>query len=212
MAVDERRRQKKLEKKTAKRKAVVAAKKKAGTFGSRALMERDVTHAASFPIYECLVPKMIFDLGVGNVVLARELPQGRVGASFFLVDVFCLGVKDAFFSIFSRSEYLARLGKMSSHESLEKIEPACARKLIEGAVAYALDLGFKPHPDYVLARRLFGDLKSDACDVHYTYGHEGKPEYISGPYESKQKSRHIIDQLTKRCGPDGFHFTILGGL
>ena len=72
---------------------------------------------------------------------------------------------------------------------MENAHPACVRKLIEGAVNYARALDFEPHRDYRLARKIFGDIKSEDCAVEYTYGHEGKPYYISGPNESQNRSK-----------------------
>jgi DDE superfamily endonuclease len=51
--------------------------------------------AARAPVRTCVMAEGLFADGIGWVVLARTLPSGQVGASFFLVDVWCLGVKDA---------------------------------------------------------------------------------------------------------------------
>lgn len=41
-------------------------------------------------------------------------------------------------------------------------------------------------------------------------GKEGKPFYISGPHETQADSERIIATLTRKLGPDGFHY-VLGG-
>ena len=98
------------------------------------------------------------------------------------------------------------------HETFRALHPTCARKLVEGAEAYAHDLGFQPHPDYQVARRIFGDLDATACPTHYTFGKDGKPCFMSGPYDTPARCRKIIDTLTQRCGPEGFHYTVaIGG-
>src|SRR5262245_38696707 len=97
-------------------------------------------------------------------------------------------------------------------ETFRVLHPTCARKLVEGAEAYARDLGFSPHPDYQRARRIFGDLDPTACPTHYTFGKDGKPFFMSGPYDTPARCRKIIDTLTRRCGPEGFHYTVaIGG-
>jgi hypothetical protein len=84
------------------------------------------------------------------------------------------------------------------------------RKLVEEAEAYARDLGFPPHPDYQRARQIFGDLDVTACPTQYVFGKDGKPCFMSGPYDTPAKCRRILDTLTRRCGPEGFHFMLAG--
>jgi hypothetical protein len=165
--------------------------------------------AAKAPIYESLVPANLFEQGIGNLVFSRSLPDGRIALSVFLMDVFCLGVKNAFFAIVARSEYAKRRSNWSSAENLRPMDPACFRNLVEGGVAYAHELGFNPHRDYALARQIFGDVQGAACPTNFEYGHAGKPFYISGPHETATQVRAIVDQLQRRLGPEEFDFLVL---
>jgi hypothetical protein len=210
MALDARKRQQKLAKKAAKRKAVVATKKSMGEVGGLVSHGRHTMPTASAPIHECLIPDSLFDLGIGNVIVSRKMPNGFIGAAFFLVDVFCLGIKDAFYDVLSPAEYDHRLSGLQ-HETFRALHPTCARKLVEGAEAYARDLGFNPHPDYQLARRIFGDLDATVCPTHYVFGKDGKPFFMSGPSDTPARCRKILDTLTRRCGPEGFHYLVAGG-
>jgi hypothetical protein len=210
MVLDARKRQQKLAKKAAKRKAVVATKKSLVEVGGFAAHGRQALPPASAPIHECLIPDSLFDIGIGNVIVSRTLPNGSIGAAFFLVDVFCLGIKDAFYEVLSPAEYDDRVSSLQQ-ETFRAIPPACVRKLIEGAEAYASDLGFTPHPAYQRAKQIFGDLDATACPTRYVFGRDGKPFFMSGPYDTPARCRHIIDTLTRRCGPEGFHYTVVAG-
>ena len=207
---DARKRQQKLAKKAAKRKAVLATKKPVGSADGVVPHGRHALPAASAPIHECLVADSLFDIGIGNVIVSRKMPNGFIGAAFFLVDVFCLGIKDTFYEVLSPAEYDYRVSGLQ-HETFRAIHPTCARKFVEGAEAYARDLGFPPHPDYQRARQIFGDLDATVCPTHYVFGRDGKPFFLSGPYDTPARCRRIIDTLTRRCGPEGFHFTVAGG-
>ena len=165
---------------------------------------------AGAPIHECLVPDRLFDIGLGNVIVSRKMLNGFIGVTFFLVDVFCLGIKDAFYDVLSPADYDSRLSGLQ-HETFKEIHPTCARKLVEGAEAYARELGFTPHADYQRSRQIFGDLDATACPTHYVFGKDGKPFFMSGPYDTPAKCRRIIDTLTRRCGSEGFHFMVAGG-
>jgi hypothetical protein len=91
------------------------------------------------------------------------------------------------------------------------MQPACFRKLVEGGVAYAHDLGFNPHVDYDAARQIFGDVQATACPTHFEYGHDGKPFYISGPHETDTQVRNTIEHLDRRLGTGKFDFLVLAG-
>ena len=210
MALDARKRQQKLARKAAKRKAVVATKKSLGEASGFGPRGRQALPAAGAPIHECLVPAGLFDIGIGNVIVSRRMPNGFIGAAFFLVDVYCLGIKDAFYAVLSPAEYDHKLAGLR-HESFRALPPTCARKLVEGAEAYARDLGFPPHADYQRARQIFGDLDAMSCPTEYVFGKDGKPFFMSGPYDTPAKCRRIIDTLTRRCGPEGFHYVVAGG-
>jgi hypothetical protein len=209
MALDARKHQQKLAKKAAKRKAVIATKKTLGEVSGTVSHRRHAMPIADAPIHECLVPESLFDIGIGNVIVSRKMPNESIGAAFFLVDVFCLGIKDAFYDVLSSVAYDYRVSVLEQ-ETFRAIHPTCARKLVEGAEAYARDLGFTPHPDYQRARQIFGDLDATACPTPYVFGKDGKPFFISGPYDAPARCRRIIDTLTRRCGPEGFHFTVAG--
>jgi hypothetical protein len=211
MATDPRKRQKQYARKTAKRKAAVAAKK--ATEGSKVVRAgtRQMAVAASAPLHECLMPQELFETGMGTVVVSRAMPNGNIGASFFLLDVFCLGVKDAYFVAVPRTEYGYRLAGIAHNETLTPLSPACARKLVEEAEAYASNLGFSPHPDYQLARKIFADIDAAACTTSFTFGKDGKPFFIAGPHDTPRRVHSILDTLTQRCGPDGFHYLLVLG-
>ena len=194
MSLDEKRWQKKLAR---KRKAQGSGKPHRSWSVAHA-----AARAAHLPIQDCLAPKDLFETGIGMVVLIRALPGGELALAAFLVDVFCLGVKNAFYRVASPQQ----CAQFVQRFELEKIHPTCLRKLVEGAVEYARALGFAPHPDYAGAAGLFGTIEADMCPVRYTYGKDGKPFYVSGPDDSPAQSRRIIDKLTRRLGPEGFHF------
>jgi len=211
MATDPRKRQKQLARKAAKRKAAVASRKHTEGYAGAVSGARHMSVAVQAPLHECLMGRELFETGMGTVIVSRAMPSGRIGAAFFLLDVFCLGVKNAYFVAELRAEYHLRLEHVAYHERLTPIAPDYARKLVEGAEAYARDLGFPPHPEYQLARQIFADIDATTCRTQFTFGKDGKPFYVVGPHDTPQRMRRIVETLTQRCGPDGFHYLVLAG-
>ncbi len=147
-----------------------------------------------FPIHECLISNGLSDMGLRTIIMSRRGPQNVVAVSVFIVDTFCLGVKNALFKVQDIYDYKSTFKPhlIITHEGqiFEDIDPACARKFIEGATAYAEALEFPPHRDYKNAINIFGDIDGSDCSEEYTYGKDGKPFYINGPHESPGMVRY----------------------
>jgi hypothetical protein len=207
MALSEKQKQKKLAKKKQKRKVHLKA------LNPNQLSTDKAISYAKFPIHECLIPSNLFESGLGTAIVTRRTLEGDIAICAFIVDVFCLGVKNALFKVVSENEYEHTLKpqiiESNNGIEFEKIHQTCARKLIEGAVQYANDLGFNSHPDYKNTKNIFGDIDSNVCPVKYVYGKEGKPYYMKGPNESIDDSKKIIDKLSKKCGEDGFEYVVM---
>nr|VFJ62705.1 MAG: hypothetical protein BECKFM1743C_GA0114222_103243 [Candidatus Kentron sp. FM]VFJ63147.1 MAG: hypothetical protein BECKFM1743A_GA0114220_103253 [Candidatus Kentron sp. FM]VFK14581.1 MAG: hypothetical protein BECKFM1743B_GA0114221_103283 [Candidatus Kentron sp. FM] len=206
MVMSAKQRQKKIEQKN-KKKAL--AKKALREFVHS---KGQASAYAQYPIYECVVPDGLFDTGLASLFIARQAPNGLLGVSSLILDVYCLGVKDAFFRVMSEHEYEHKLkaGMIARHkgQEFEKMHVACVKKLVDGAIEYAARLGFSPHPDYRKAEGIFDGIDAEACPVHYEYGNDGKPFYIRGPNESIKRARQIVEQLAKTCGEGNFDYII----
>lgn len=155
----------------------------------------------------------LFGNGFGQVIVARFKLSGDAEVGVFLVDLYCLGIKNAFFFQTTEQDYetrlLARIDESGGGK--EPLNPACARKLIEGAVQYAQSLGRAPHPDYKKACRVFGGIRAEECERTFTYGKDGKPLFVEGPNDSAAFAQHVMGTLTRRLGSGGFDFMIVAG-
>ncbi len=203
MALSEQKKQKKAKQKKQKRSNLA----KLNT--SQLLLEKIQPHLKN-PFYECLIPNNLFESGIGNILISRLSPQGEIAVASFIVDVYCLGVKKVLFKTLPMSEYekVFKPDIIKSHGDypFAKIKPACANKLIEGAVDYAKELGFSSHKDYFALKSIFGEQKLGRCWSRYRYGKDKMPCYVKGPNESTAEADRIVTTLTKSCGAGNFHF------
>lgn len=205
MALDARKRQKKAERRNAK----VTAKRKALARQKAVPRSATLERATRAPILHCCTTEALHDQGMGYVLIARELSNIKVAFALFLVDAYCLGVKDVIWDVAARGDYDAKLfRKLFGASSRIDVEPVYARKFVEGAVEYARGIGFSPPAEYSKARLIFGDIDASTCQESIEYGQDGKPHFIAGPHDSYLRCREIVSTLTRTCGPDGFHFTM----
>lgn len=168
-----------------------------------------LTAAVHWPIVATLEPERLWQAGIGSLVIARRAPGGRIVAGVFLVDVFCLGVKDVFWRDLSEADYKNLLaGIARAGGPLRDISPERFSKLVHCAVDYAQSFGLPPHPDFHAVRHLMDGIDPSRCDDEFEFGERGTPHYIAGPKESFQTAR----MLARRVAGAGGHYTIpVGG-
>ena len=139
--------------------------------------------------------------GMALVLVARAERHDRAAVCGWLVDTFCLGVKNAIgpevmrgrdIPAFVRSYYLA-------FPAAGLPAPiAVAEELVLGAVEFAAGLGLAPHPDFAQTRAHLGELTVSRA---ITFGCDGRPLYVAGPYEDPTE---VTRTLESTVGSDGF--------
>ena len=158
-----------------------------------------------WPIEAALVAENLFNAGIGSVVLARRMPDGNLAVGIFLVDVYCLGVKNALYSYMSLGKFAETGQTMTENEGpFKSVTPEHVAKLVTESVAYAQQFGLPPHPDYRAAQLILGGIDPAKCDVQFELGQNGKPLYVSGPFDSEEKKRLIMSRIT----PEGGHYLL----
>jgi hypothetical protein len=190
--------------KAQKRKQVVAQKRRAEAL--EAGLPARVLRAAHAPIQHCLLTESVFEIGMGTLVLARGATPHHLAFSTFLVDVFCLGIKDVMFESVERDVFEMYMEATEAGSPLVSVDPSYARKLLRDLAAWSQSIGFPPHRDFAAVERMFGDVRADASDAVFRFGRDGKPVYIPGPYDSDPLIQRRIQHLQKYLGDDGFGF------
>jgi hypothetical protein len=211
-----------MSKKTAKRKKFrplpkpnqqipISLVRKSASIGLSPYLE----HARDYPIYGCWIMSGWQDQGITPVVVAREQEPGRVMFGVYMVDLYCLGIKDAFTRTDSSlSKFERDLPKFCAGAP-QQCSVELAHEVIYGALEYAEKLGFQPHPDF---KKQMADLMLDPPEAHprvdhVSFGKDGKPFYVSGPYDDERKSRHVFNTLMRTCGEGNFDYIVgLGGM
>ncbi len=205
MPANPRKRQKRKERHAAQRKTKQQQHNREKNAG---LAER-LEAAANCPILHSCATTDLWDEGLGWVCLSRELPNGSVAFGVFLVDRYCLGVKNVMVGITSRYNYEQKIvTKMRSNFRAKDLPPAATRKIVEGAVAYAGALGLPPHPDYHQAQLIFGAIDASESKETLEFGQDGQPFFYAGPHDSPERCRLILKTLEQSCGSEGFHYLI----
>ncbi len=200
---------KRRERKNLKRKKRIRSKKEPDTpMLKRITLRQAFSKKPLWPLYEVLVNEgWEATSRLTQILVARKLPErDDVAVGAFLVDLACLGVKDAMSGVVPMKQYRKLRKDLSRGQTLIPADLNLVAKIIREGVEYAHNLGFEPHPDFYDAKLILGDANPDACTEEIPLGGEdGKPFYISGPYDDVPA---IIAQLTKKLGPEGFYYLV----
>ncbi|MGZ3284151.1 MAG: hypothetical protein ACXU9C_07805 [Xanthobacteraceae bacterium] len=189
-------------KKAQRRKLQVVEKRRADA--SETSLPARVLRVAHAPIQQCLLTESLFEIGIGTLVLARGATSHYVALSSFLLDVFCLGIKDVTFQPVEGEILDMYLDKTDAASPLVPVNPSYARKLLRDLAAWSQSIGFTPHRDFAAVEPLFGEVDPNASDAVFQFGRDGKPLYIPGPSESALQVRRRIEHLRKTLGDGGF--------
>jgi hypothetical protein len=140
--------------------------------------------------------------GMVTILVARDRGS-HVSVCGYLVDAWCLGVKNA---LGPKSVERRKLPEFrdwffrSYDEPPLEVPLDLARHVVFGAVEYARKLGFEPHPDFAGCVSHLGRWEGSS-DI--TFGREGKPMYIEGPYDDTAR---ILRTLRRSVGDGSFHY------
>jgi hypothetical protein len=194
--------------KAARRKKLLTERRKTAMAESQMSLTTRIRRMAGAPIHSCLISEPLFAIGEGYLVLARKAADGRMALIVFLLDVYCVGVKDVILRVDEASEIERFMEALGQAQPMAAIEPTRARRLVRDLVAWSRSIGLAPHPDYAAAEPLFGDVSADASDESFRFGKDGKPFLITGPSDTPARIRKRIEALRRTVGDGGFDYIL----
>ncbi len=165
--------------KAQRRKQVVAEKRRAEAV--EASLPARVLRASQAPIRHCLLTESVFEIGMGTMLLTRGATEHHLSFSSFLLDTFCLGIKDVDFQSAEGDAVEMYIERSSAGSPLVSVDPSYARKLLRDLAVWSRSIGFVPPRDFAAVERIFGDVSADASDAVFRFGRNGKPVYMPGP-------------------------------
>ncbi len=139
-----------------------------------------IKNSVAFPVYQCIVNEGWQEQGLANIFVVRQLPNMKFIFGVYLVDLFCLGLKDTFCNA---NMHYAPIQSMLAQSGLNllPIDYEDARSVIFGGIEFASKHGFIPNHGWkdtkhvVEPDRPFND--------RFEFGSHGKPVYIQGPHD-----------------------------
>ena len=160
--------------------------------------------ATEFKVEQCLINDDWQESGLAQIVLVRQMPNLKYLMGIYLVDIFCLGLKDSFLRVNFKQEDVVQFIHRVPQQLIE-ISYEDVRSVVLGAIEYASQWRFEPNQGWSQTRYL---VEFDrAYEKKFTFGKEGKPLYVQGPHDNVVE---IMGKLGSSIKEGEAHFMVGG--
>lgn len=159
---------------------------------------REKTRA--LPIGKCYITPDWKKSGSALVIVTRIRPSGNLVMGVFLVDTFCVGVKDAHYrENIPELEFGEYIEKYKNGPGLEEISYNEAHNIIYGAIAFAEEGGVRPSKEFGIAGYVLEEDTDEVPLIEYEFGKNGRHFLV---INSAWREMHYLRTLEKTLGGD----------
>jgi len=162
--------------------------------------------ARNLPIGKCYINEAWREKGFATIIVSRNHVNGNFTFGVYLVDLYCLGLKDTFYDFNKYDKFIELVDRFKEHEEMVEIDYSLAHNIIYGGVAYAEDLGLKPDKNFEISQYLLeeDDERIELIDIEF--GLNGKPALFMW---REEHPANIIATLERNVGKG--NFTVFSG-
>lgn len=179
------------------------AKKKKNTQSQKAFKPEDYirTKVRQLPIYKCYKGVNTFEDREMAVVVIRRHPQGTFTLGAYMLDLWCLGIKDSFYEFSTDSwgvkDTLKRF--KDSIPDFGEVSYTEAHNWIYGAHDFAADAGIEPCKEFAITKYILEPDDDNIELIEYDFGKNGTGEYCLVAKNELEASKYI-PTLDKNIG------------
>ena len=130
--------------------------------------------ARGLEIGKCFVSRDITAYGIGHVVVSRLHKTGKVSAAFFLVDIYCVGVRESFYRLHLDEYEFEKYIDLMRNENIQECSYEEAHNWIYGAINFAIVAGIQPDKSFDLTQYMLEEDTDEVPLIEYEFGRNGK--------------------------------------
>ncbi len=166
------------------------------------------TQARNLPIHECLINNEWEETGMCDILITRKHNSGNFTSGIYLVDLYCLGVKNAECTFNKSPIEYAEIKEQYFHEDFfEKTDYTLVHNIIHAGLEFASDYGFNPCKEFIQrAQYILEEDTEDIELIEIECGKDNKPYIIVGD-KNHQEAERALKHLKNTLKPDEYHFT-----
>ena len=115
----------------------------------------------------CFMSTDMQEIGLGLVIVGRIHQSGKISIAFFLVDSFCLGVKDCGYKLYLKQDEIEDILNMFYNFDFKPCSYEEAHNMIYGAVHFAEKGGIKPNENFELMKYFLAEDNAEIPHIAY---------------------------------------------
>jgi hypothetical protein len=160
--------------------------------------------ARTLEIGPCYVSNDIEQVGEGHVIVSRKHTGGRVSMAVYLIDIWCVGVKDSFYRLRMEDyEFNELVGAYNF--GLRECSYDEAHNWVYGAVAFAEEAGIEPNKSFKITQYMLEEDDDNIPLIEYEYGKNGKHTLVA---HSRLEASRYLPLLEKNLGKGNFDYIL----
>lgn len=139
--------------------------------------------------------------GLGYVIVIREHTGGKKSFAVYMVDRWCVGVKDTFFNVRQDDDSIEELFSRIREYRLQEVSYNEAHNMVWGAVDYAEEAGIKPHKDFATTQYFLEEDTDEIPLIEYEFGKDGKHYLVA---KSQLELSKYLQPMKKNLSEDEY--------
>jgi hypothetical protein len=165
------------------------------------------TRLRKLPVFKCLVNEDWETEKMANVMVLRRHVNDNISGANFLVDLLCLGVKDA--AWFFNTEPDEMTGMLENADPpMVEIPYELAHNIVYAGLEFAAEYTIKPHADFAIARFALEEDDDSVELIDIETGEDGMPHLIER-HPGQYADAH--SKLKKHAGEGNFKISVVFG-
>lgn len=176
------------------KRELMAKKKKNNNAQSMSPEKYITTKARKLPLGKTYISRQSAQTGIYVAIVTRVHSSGKLTVGVYLIDMYCLGVKDSFYyRAMDPDEFEERFlsGQVSDFEETEYAE---AHNLIYGALEYAEEAGIGSAREFKVSEYILEPDDEKIPLMDFEFGHNGMRELVIGPDYKEMKYIPMLEK------------------
>ncbi len=160
-----------------------------------------VQRMRSLEIGKCYINKNEEE-GMHIVLVTRCHKGGTYSVGCYLLDIFCLGVKNTYFFFNISQEDMNDLVERFEGEEISYDE---AHNWVYGAVEFAQEAGINPHSEYKITQYFLEEDTEEIPLIEFEYGKDGKHFFVA---DGNLELSKYLPILERNLGEGNFDYVV----
>lgn len=159
--------------------------------------------ANKLPIYKCMITPGWEGAGECFISISRQRGNGNLCVANFLVDCWCLGVKEVYGNVNMDPDTFKDFRERAG---LVDIDYPTVHNIIYGAIEFAEEAGIEPCRDFNIWEGVLSEDNDDVPLIEMEFGKDGKHLLVTEPGTPESR---LIPRLREKLG-DNFDYILNG--